>query len=89
MSNPNRKNKTISFNALDEHDMSLLEHAERINKLTGKPRNFSKYVKQLIEADMKRGSITNNVVRVDYNETISRDDDTYTIEVKEAMSSFL
>ena len=91
MSNSNRKNKTISFNSLDEHDMSLLEHAERINPLTGKPRNFSKYVKRLIEDDMKRGKQfqSGNAITVDRNETVLKEPDAYSIEVKDAMSSFL
>ena len=56
MSNEGRKNKLLSFNTNDEHDLALLEHAEQINPLTNKPRNFSKYVKRLIEEDMKQGS---------------------------------
>lgn len=49
-----RKNKTISFNELDPNDLSLLNHAEQINPLTGKEQNFSKYVKRLIEEDMRK-----------------------------------
>lgn len=69
--------------------MQLLEHAERINKLTGKPRNFSKYVKKLIEADMNGKSHAsvphfNGVIT-----QVIQEDDIYNKEVKQAMTSFL
>lgn len=89
MSNEGRKNKPVSFNLKDEHDTALLNHAEQINPLTGKPRNFSKYVKKLIEDDMNRGKDSSNGVRVDLNEPVLQDEDVYSIEVKEAMNSFL
>lgn len=88
MSNEGRKNKPVSFNTKDEHDIALLNHAEQINPLTGKPRNFSKYVKKLIEDDMNRGS--GNGIRIDLNEPVLQEnDESYSIEVKEAMNSFL
>ena len=40
MSNEGRKNKPVSFNTTDEHDLALLKHAEQINPLTNKPRNM-------------------------------------------------
>ena len=89
MNGRTRKNKPISFNLKDEHDMALLEHAERINKLTGKPRNFSKYVKKLIESDMNGNS---HASTPQFNGVIApfiQEDDIYNKEVKQAMSSFL
>lgn len=86
-SNEGRKNKPVSFNIRDEHDTALLKHAEQINPLTGKPRNFSKYVKKLIEEDMQRGN--RNEIRIDKNEPVIREDETYSIQTKEAMNSFL
>lgn len=87
MSNEGRKNKPVSFNIKDEHDLVLLNHAEQINPLTGKARNFSKYVKRLIEEDMKRGP--ENEIRVDRNEPIIQEEETYSIETKEAMNTFI
>ncbi|MFJ7913950.1 MULTISPECIES: hypothetical protein [unclassified Lysinibacillus] len=55
--------------------------------MNNKPRNFSKYVKKLIEEDMKRGS--ESEIRIDKNEPVLHEDETYTIETKEAMSSFI
>ncbi|MCR8855308.1 hypothetical protein [Lysinibacillus fusiformis] len=86
MSNEGRKNKPVSFNINDEHDLALLNHAEQTNTLTGKPRNFSKYVKRLIEEDMKRGQ--KSEIRIDRNEPIVIEE-TYSIETKEAMNSFI
>ncbi|MFT9816275.1 hypothetical protein [Lysinibacillus sp. NPDC056185] len=87
MSNEGRKNKPVSFNITDEHDLALLKHAEQINPLTEKPRNFSKYVKRLIEEDMKRGP--ESEIRIDKNEPVLHEDETYSIETKEAMNSFI
>lgn len=87
MSNEGRKNKPVSFNTKDEHDLALLNHAEQINPLTGKSRNFSKYVKRLIEEDMNRGP--QSEIRIDRNEPIIREEETYSIETKEAMNSFI
>ena len=50
-----RTTKSVSFNLVDEFDMKLLAHAEKLNSY-GKKRNFSKYVKRLIEKDMLKGS---------------------------------
>ncbi|PJO42130.1 hypothetical protein [Lysinibacillus xylanilyticus] len=82
-----RKNKPVSFNTTDEHDLALLQHAEQINLLTNKSRNFSKYVKKLIEEDMKRGS--GSEIRIDRNEPIIHEEESYSIETKEAMNSFI
>ena len=49
MSNENRKNKPVYFSKVDPRDVELLAYAEKVNPLTGKPQNFSKYVKRLIE----------------------------------------
>ncbi|MDC6267014.1 hypothetical protein [Lysinibacillus fusiformis] len=86
MSNEGRKNKPVSFNISDEHDFALLNHAEQTNPLTGKPRNVSKYVKRLIEEDMKRPP--QSKFRIDRNEPIIIEE-TYSIETKEAMNSFI
>lgn len=88
----NRKNKPVYFSKIDPHDLELLNHAEKVNPLTGKPQNFSKYVKRLIEEDMKReqrgygSGDTSNLTIIDVP---NDDDETYTLEVKNAMSSFL
>jgi len=93
MSNEGRKNKPVSFNINDEHELALLKHAERINPLTGKPINFSKEVKRLIEEDMKRGRTDNRSTgsefKIDRNEPIIEEEETYSLETKEAMSSFI
>ena len=47
-----RCNKTVSFNLSDPDDLALFNHAIKINPLTGKSQNFSKYVKRLIENDI-------------------------------------
>ena len=78
-----RCNKTISFNLNDLDDLQLFEHALKVNPLTGKPQNFSKYVKRLIENDIKGISkyITTTSI-VEGEKTIDE-------EVKNAMTSFL
>lgn len=43
----NRKTKSISFDLTDEYEITLLEHAESVEK--GK---FSRYIKRLIANDM-------------------------------------
>ena len=81
-----RKNKTISFNSLDQHELALLKHAEKINPLTGRERNFSKYVKQLIEEDMRRERIgySNQKTVVSHYE-----EEEISVDVKNKMNSFL
>jgi len=86
-SNENRKNKPVSFNLKDELDLELLAHAEMVNPLTGKSRNFSKYVKRLIEEDMKGGD--HNYKTEGTKSHVSTEKDFYTIEIKEAQGSFL
>lgn len=92
MSNENRKNKPVYFSKVEPHDLELLEHAEKINPLTGKARNFSKYVKKLIEEDIKRerqgGNHHAGAITIIDSPKYDEDED-YTIEVKNAMSSFL
>ena len=77
-----RCNKTVSFNLSDPDDLELFNHALKINDLTGKPQNFSKYVKRLIDNDVKGVSkyITTSIV--EGKTTVNE-------EVKNAMSSFL
>lgn len=87
MSKEGRKNKPVSFSTTDQHELALLKHAEQINPLTEKPRNFSKYVKRLIEEDMKRGA--GSEIRIDRNEPIIHEEESYSIETKEAMGSFI
>ncbi|ARK21356.1 hypothetical protein [Sporosarcina ureae] len=45
-----RKVKTISFSMVSEYDSRLLEYAERAER-----GSFSKYVKRLIDDDMRGG----------------------------------
>lgn len=78
-----RKNKTVSFNENDEWDIELLNHAEKLNPKTGKPRNFSKYVKKLIEQDLNQ---ENGNLRIVQNDVVIEEKDPYT---KEAMKGFL
>ena len=80
-----RNNKSVSFNTKDELDVTLLAHAEKINSLTGKPRNFSKYIKKLIEDDMK----PNLEKSSNYEKSTIIETEEYTNEVKNAMNSFL
>lgn len=76
-----RKNKTISFNLDDPHELELFEHAEKINPLTGKQQNFSKYVKRLIEDDIRKKTQSNIIFTNNHEEDTS--------EIQDAMSSFL
>lgn len=87
MSNEGRKIKPVSFNITDQHELALLKHAEKITPPTEKKGNFSKCVKRLIEEDMKRGS--GNEIRIDRNEPIMHEEESYSIETKEAMNSFI
>jgi hypothetical protein len=48
-----RKVKPVNFSLINERDLKRLEFAEKINPLTGKPRDFTKYVKELIDDDMR------------------------------------
>ncbi|MDX1769906.1 MAG: hypothetical protein R3328_00125 [Planococcaceae bacterium] len=81
-----RTNKTVSFNLTDEFDLKLLEHAEQVNPLSNKKRNFSKYVKRLIEEDMKGGSQQKTE---NHKPHVNPDKSFYTMEIKEAQGSFL
>lgn len=82
-----RNNKSVSFNIKDEFDIALLTHAEKINPLRGKPRNFSKYVKKLIEDDLNRSKGINS--NYNFYESTTNEPDEYSSEVKNAMNSFL
>lgn len=83
MSEDKQKRKPVYFSLQDEFDLDLLAHAEKINPLTNKPQNFSKYVRRLIEEDMKRGSTGGvNILPGTENEPIVRKEkDAYTLEV--------
>ena len=82
------------LNEEDPEDIELLEHAEEINPRTGKPQNFSKYVKRLIREEIQRKKFqqqggNNNNSDLTIIDVPNDDDETYTLEVKNAMSSFL
>ena len=91
MSKDDRKIKPVSFNKKDPHELALLEYAERINPLTGEKQNFSKYVRRLIEEDMKREQQggKNNLGGYTVIDIENDEGEDYTIEVKDAMNSFL
>ena len=91
MSKDDRKIKPVSFNKKDPHELALLNHAEKINPLTGKEQNFSKYVRRLIEEDMRREQQggNNNVGGYNIIDKQNDENEDYTIEVKDAMNSFL
>ena len=86
-----RKNKTMSFNVSDPHELELLTHAEQINPLTGKAQNFSKYVKRLIEEDINKIKFGNQHVNHSYTSIDNNNELTegFTNEVKEDLKSFL
>lgn len=74
-----RKVKTVSFSLVSEYDSQLLEYAERDAR-----GSFSKYIKRLIDDDMRGGKrIAAPVHSVQYVEVPEADDD------EEAMSGFL
>lgn len=77
MSNSNRKLKAVSFNIEDEYEEKLLEHVNSI-------KNFSGYVKRLINDDMR--GLGQNILQFVPNKDEIRDE--YSNEDKEAMSSF-
>jgi len=83
-----RVNKSVSFNTEDELDVKLLDHAERPNSITGKKQNFSKYVKRLIEEDMKSENArgVNILQGTDDEPIVRKEKDAYTLE---AMGGFL
>ncbi|PZX07881.1 hypothetical protein C7437_1011003 [Psychrobacillus insolitus] len=78
-----RTNKSVSFNDEDELDVELLNHAERPNRLTGKKRNFSKYVKRLIDEDIKREAAGNKrgLPSIEDEPIVSKKKDAYTLEL--------
>lgn len=47
-----RTTKSVYFSLLEPEDVKLLNHAMQTNPITNKSRNFSKYVRKLIEDDM-------------------------------------
>ena len=81
----------MSFNLLEPDEVELLNHAEKINPLTGKKRNFSKYVRELIKEDLRREKQGghNNPGGLTIIDKPNNDDEDYTLDVKNAMNSFL
>lgn len=86
MSGNNRTNKSVSFDLDDEFEVELLKHSEKV--FNGKKRNFSKYVKRLIAEDMKGGPPEGYPTKFVKN-PVNDDKDFYTMEIKDAMSSFM
>ena len=80
-----RKLKPVSFSLKDEFEVDLLNHAEK--EYNGKKRDFSKYVKRLIADDMRGGHSGGYSTKAD-EKPVNDDKDFYTMEVKDAMSSF-
>lgn len=75
----------MSFDGDDEFEVEVLKHAEKV--YNGKKRNFSKYVIRLIAEDMKGGSPGGYSTKA-VDTPVSTEKDFYTMEVKDAMSSF-
>lgn len=75
-----RKNNSVSFNLLDDFELQLLTHAEKVNPRTNKKRNFSKYVKRLIEEDMMK---ERNQGTVSVNEVVHHEKTVTNTPVKE------
>lgn len=84
-----RKNKSVSFNLENERDKKNHDHATRINPLTGKPINFSDFVKELIEDHRKREeSGGRRIVQqvIEDQPIVKKEKDAYTLEI---MSGYL
>lgn len=87
MSEEKQKRKPVYFSLQDEFDLKLLAHAEKINPVTNKPQNFSKYVRRLIEEDMnKRSTGGVNMLTEDNEPIVRKEKDAYTLE---AMGGYL
>lgn len=88
MSEEKQKRKPVYFSLQDEFDLKLLAHAEKINPVTNKPQNFSKYVRRLIEEDMNKRSTggVNMLPGTDNEPIVRKEKDAYTLE---AMGGFL
>lgn len=88
-----REIKPVSFNMLDPEEKELYEYATRENPLTGKPQNFSKFVRRLIAEEKRREergyTNNNNSSGLTIIDVQNDDDETYTLEVKNAINSFL
>ena len=90
-----REIKPVSFNLLDPEEKELYEYAMQENPLTGKPQNFSKYVRRLIAEDKRRkergsnDNNSNNSSGLTIIDSPNDPDEDYTLEVKNAMNSFL
>jgi hypothetical protein len=91
MKEKTRETKSVYFSLLEPYDVELLNHAKQINPITGKERNFSKYVRRLIEEDMRRERQggNNNTGGFTIIDRQNDEDEEYTLEVKNAMNSFL
>lgn len=88
MSEEKQKRKPVYFSLQDEFDIKLLAHAEKINPVTNKPQNFSKYVRRLIEEDMNRKNAVgvNTLPVIDEEPIVRKEKDAYTLE---AMGGYL
>lgn len=86
-----RTTRSVYFSLLEPEDVELLAHAEKKNPITGDKRNFSKYVRRLIEEDMRKERRGGNSAPGGYNviDVDNDEDEGYAIEVKNAMNSFL
>lgn len=85
MSALKRKNKPVYFSKDDPVELEMLKYVEKINPLTGRPQNFSKYIKRLISQDLNREKY--GVQPVANVPVIVQEE--ITDETKMAMSSFL
>lgn len=85
MSALKRKNKPVYFSKDDPVELEMLKYVEKINPLTGRPQNFSKYIKRLISQDLNREKY--GVQPVANVPVIVREE--ITDETKQAMNSFL
>lgn len=84
-----RETKSVYFSLLEPYDVELLIHAKQINPITGKERNFSRYVRKLIEEDMRRikEGYTRHLHTTDTRTYVENEG--YTEEIKNALESFL
>jgi hypothetical protein len=73
----NTKTKSVSFDLTDELEEELLKYAEKEYK--GRKRNFSRYIKRLIQADkISGGALANPPTVLGHKDDGTED---YTIEV--------
>jgi hypothetical protein len=89
MSPDKRKNRTVYFSKIDPEEVLLLDHAEKINTLTGRKRNFSKYIKKLIADDLKREQYGNTLGDYAIGRNPNYIEDDVSVDVKNDMMSYL